>query len=161
MLNSLYINNIIYTKETAIEFCTTAKTSLKIPSLTSGAGYQIAQHHPLSNHLIKFVGTTELLVTLLTSVKNSVLLSRKQPGQPLMATIVTGQQPSSLFYATDSLTGLCFLVDTGADISIIPPSVSERKHRKDNFSLQAVNNTPIVTYGTQLRTTNIGLRSKF
>ena len=78
-----------------------------------------------------------------------------------MATSVAGQQPSRLFYVTDSLTGLRFLVDTGADISVIPPSVSERKHRKDSFSLQAVNNTPIATYGTQLRTLNIGLRRKF
>ena len=78
-----------------------------------------------------------------------------------MATSVAGQQPSRLFYVTDFLTGLRFLVDTGADISVIPPSVSERKHRKDSFSLQAVNNTPIVTYGTQLRTLNIGLCRKF
>ena len=78
-----------------------------------------------------------------------------------MATSVAGQQPSCLFYVTDSLTGLRFLVDTGADISVIPPSVSERKHHKDSFSLQAVNNTPIATYGTQLRTLNIGLRRKF
>ena len=79
-----------------------------------------------------------------------------------MATSVAGQQPSRLLYVTDSLTGLRFLVDTGADISAIPPSVSERKHRKDSFSLQAVvNNTPIATYGTRLRTLNIGLRRKF
>ena len=44
-----------------------------------------------------------------------------------MATSVTGQQPSRLFYVTDSLTGLRFLVDTGAEISVIPPSASDRK----------------------------------
>ena len=53
-----------------------------------------------------------------------------------MATSVTGQQPSSLFYVTASLTGLCFLVDTGADINVIPPSVFKHKHRKESFSLQ-------------------------
>ena len=90
-----------------------------------------------------------------------MFLSGKRPGQLLMATSVAGQQPSCLFYITDSLTGLCFLVDTGADISVIPPSVSERKHCKDSFSLQAVNNTQIATYNTQLCTLNIGLHCKF
>ena len=33
-----------------------------------------------------------------------------------MATSVTGQQPSRLFYVTDSVTGLRFLVDTGAEM---------------------------------------------
>ena len=78
-----------------------------------------------------------------------------------MATSVAVNVPSRLFYVTDSLTGLHFLVDTGADISVIPPSVSERKHRKDSFSSQVINNTPIVTYGTQLRKLNTGLHAKF
>ncbi len=78
-----------------------------------------------------------------------------------MATSVTGQQPSRLFYVTDSVTGLRFLVDTGAEISVIPPSATGRKHHKGSLSLQAVNSTPIATYGTQLLTLNIGLRRKF
>ena len=78
-----------------------------------------------------------------------------------MATSVSGQQPSYLFYVTDSLTGFRFLVDTGAEISVIPPSASHHKLCKDSFSLQAVNNTPIAIYGTQLHTLNIGLRRKF
>ena len=65
-----------------------------------------------------------------------------------MATSVSGQLPSRLFYVTDSLTGLRFLVDTGAEISVVPSSALDRKHHKDSFSLQAVNNTPIATYGT-------------
>ena len=78
-----------------------------------------------------------------------------------MATSVPGQKPSRLFYVTDSLTGLRFLVDTGAEISVVPPSALDCKHCNDSFSLQAVNNTLIATYGTQLHTVNIGLRRKF
>ena len=78
-----------------------------------------------------------------------------------MATSVPGQKPSHLFYVTDSLTGLRFLVDTGVEISVVPPSALDCKHCNDSFSLQAVNNTPIATYGTQLHTLNIGLRRKF
>ena len=90
-----------------------------------------------------------------------MLLSGKRPVQPLMVTSVTGQQPSRLFQVTDSHTGLHFLVDTGVEISVIPPSTSDHKHHKDSFSLQVVNNTSIATYGTQLRTLNIGLRHNF
>ena len=50
------------------------------------------------------------------------------------------------------LTGLHFLMDTGAETSVIPPSAATCKHPKDSLSLQAVNNTPIATYGTLLRT---------
>lgn len=44
-----------------------------------------------------------------------------------MANSVTGQQPSHQFYVTDSHTGLRFLVDTGAEINVTLPSVTDRK----------------------------------
>ena len=78
-----------------------------------------------------------------------------------MATSVPGQVPSRLFYVTDKATGLCFLVDTGAEVSVIPPSATDRNHRKSNLTLQAVNNTSIATYGNRLLTLNIGLRRTF
>ena len=57
--------------------------------------------------------------------------------------------------------GLCFLVDAGAEIRVILSSASDHKHHKDSFSSQAVYDTQIATYGTQLHTLNIGLRHKF
>ena len=92
---------------------------------------------------------------------SSMLLFGKRPGRLLMATSVPGQVPSRLFYVTDKATGLRFLVDTGAEVSVIPPSVSDRNHHKSNLTLQAVNNTSIVTYGNQLLTLNIGLCRTF
>jgi len=68
---------------------------------------------------------------------------------------------SHLFYVTDHSTGLRFLVDTGVEVSVILPSATDRKHRQDSFSLQAVNNTPIATYGNRLLTLNIGLHRQF
>ena len=87
----------------------------------------------------------------------------KRQGQSLAATSATGLQPSHLFYVTDHSTGLRFLVDTGAEISVIPPSRTERKHliQQDDFSLQAVNNTAIATYGRRSLTLNLGLRLTF
>ncbi len=42
----------------------------------------------------------------------------KRAGQSLVAMSTTGLQPSRLFYVTDCSTGLRFLVDTGAEVSV-------------------------------------------
>ena len=68
---------------------------------------------------------------------------------------------SRLFFIKDRASGLRFLVDTGAEISVIPPSNTERKHRQDKLSLQAANNTTIATYGSRSLTLNLGLRRTF
>ena len=78
-----------------------------------------------------------------------------------MATSVPGLQRSRLFYITDRSNGFRFLVDTGAEVSVIPPSAADRKHPRTGLSLQAVNDSPIATYGDRLLTVNIGLRRKF
>lgn len=48
----------------------------------------------------------------------------KRSGQSLMATGATGLQPSRLFYVMDRVLGLSFLVDTGAEVSMIQPSTA-------------------------------------
>ena len=78
-----------------------------------------------------------------------------------MATSVPGHHPCRLFYVTDRTSGLRFLVDTGAEVSVIPSSASDHNHHKNNLNLQAVNNTSIATYGNRLLTLNIGLHRAF
>ena len=51
---------------------------------------------------------------------------------------VTGQLPSRLFYVSDRTTCLRFLVDTGAQVSIIPPSRTDCKNRPANLVLQGI-----------------------
>ena len=51
--------------------------------------------------------------------------------------------------------------NTGAQVSVIPPTSAQKKHRHDGFHLQAVNNSPIATYGSQLLTLDLGLRRTF
>ncbi|UYV70228.1 hypothetical protein LAZ67_7002244 [Cordylochernes scorpioides] len=63
-------------------------------------------------------------------------------------------------FVTDKNTGLRFLVDSGADISIIPPKDKNRMPRSD-YKLYAANGTEIVTYGTKVRNLDIGLRRQF
>ena len=74
-----------------------------------------------------------------------------------MATSATGRQPSHLLYVTDRTSKLRLLIDTGAEISLVPPT-----HRKQNgFSLQAANGTQIVVYGRRSLTLNLGLQRTF
>ena len=86
----------------------------------------------------------------------------KRAGRPLVAMSATGPpQPRRLFYVHDRTTGSQFLVDTGAEVSIIPPSPAERPRRQWNFSLLAANNTEIATYGVRSLTLDLGLCRPF
>ena len=84
-----------------------------------------------------------------------------QPSQSLTISAAGLQPTSRLFYIRDCSTGLRFLVDIGAEVSIVPPSRTEQTHRPENFSLQAVNKTMIATYGTRSLTLDLGLRRTF
>ena len=58
----------------------------------------------------------------------------------------------------DPTNHLTFLVDTGAAISVVPPSSIDKKHRQLDFNLQAANGSPIPTYGRKSLTLDLGLR---
>ena len=69
--------------------------------------------------------------------------------------------PSRLFYVSDRSTGFRFLIDTGAEVSVVPPLCTECSRRCEDFTLQAVNHVEIVTYGMCSLTFNLGLRHTF
>ena len=86
----------------------------------------------------------------------------KLTGRRLATTTVAGPCPNGrLFYVKDSGTSLRFLVDTGAQVSIIPPSRADRSARQSEGNLQAINGSPIATFGTRSLTLDIGLRRTF
>ena len=89
--------------------------------------------------------------------KSPCTYSRKS----LAAMNSSGQKQGHLFHFVDKSSGLHFLVDTGAEVSVIPPSQTDRKCPQQNFTLQAVNNTSITTYGSRSLTLNLGLRRTF
>ena len=89
-----------------------------------------------------------------------VFIFGKREGQHVKAADVTGPNPSRLFYVTDRNSGIQFLIDTGAQVSVIPPSPKER-HSPSALTLQALNNTSICTYGSRSLTLNLGLRRTF
>lgn len=85
----------------------------------------------------------------------------KRPGPALVATSAAGPTPSRLFYVSDRLTGTRFLVDTGAQVSVVPPARSDTRDRQGYFNLQAVNNTDIATYDVCSLSLDLGLRRTF
>ncbi|BHF65222.1 hypothetical protein SprV_0200823200 [Sparganum proliferum] len=54
-----------------------------------------------------------------------------------------------------------FLVDTGAQISVVPPTPVDRRSPSPGLHLQAANSSPISTFGSRSLTLNIGLRRSF
>ena len=65
----------------------------------------------------------------------------KLPSHSLAVTNITGLQPSHLFYITDTSTGLRFLVHTGAQVNVIPPSPADCKHPQSPVSLYRLSMT--------------------
>lgn len=58
----------------------------------------------------------------------------------------------------DKKSGLKFLVDTGADISVLPKCFAPKNAAPADFKLFAANNTPIETYGEKLIILDLGIR---
>ena len=87
----------------------------------------------------------------------------KLHGQQLIATNIAGRLNNSrLFYILDNNSNLRFLVDTGAEVSLIPPiNKHSRTSRATEFTLLAANGSPIPTYGRQSLTLNLGLYRDF
>ncbi|CAB0013258.1 unnamed protein product, partial [Nesidiocoris tenuis] len=69
---------------------------------------------------------------------------------------------TSRLFVIDRKSGLHFLVDSGADVSIVPASKmkSTLTHNCDS-KLYAANNTEIPTYGVRTLSVDLGLRRNF
>lgn len=68
-----------------------------------------------------------------------------------------GQQTSNRLHVRDRISGQMFLVDTGADISLVPAD-HRIKDRLAVLKLFAANNTRIDTFGESLRELDLGVR---
>ncbi|XP_064470022.1 uncharacterized protein LOC135384767 [Ornithodoros turicata] len=77
-----------------------------------------------------------------------------------LAASASAQSPCRLFYVLDLISRKRFLVDTGAQVSILPATSSE-KRRPPTYHLVAVNNTGIPVFGERSLTLDIGLRRTF
>jgi len=61
-------------------------------------------------------------------------------------------------HVTDRTTGTNFLIDTGADISLLPITGNRKMITATPLTLYAVNGSQVKTYGQKLMTLNLGLR---
>lgn len=61
----------------------------------------------------------------------------------------------------DQTAQLKFLIDTGAEVSVVPPNQKQKRHPLSNSMLYAANHSPINTYGEKTLTLSLGLRRKF
>ena len=86
------------------------------------------------------------------------MLLPKLAGQALATTGAPGLTTSRLLHIHDTTNHCTFLVDTGAAVSVLPPSPADRKHPQPHFNLQAANGSSIATYGRKSLTLNLGLR---
>ena len=64
---------------------------------------------------------------------------------------------SRLFFVTDKVSHMSFLVDTGAEVSVVPPEKTDCLQAAATC-LRAANGSPIATYGERSLTVNIGLK---
>lgn len=64
-------------------------------------------------------------------------------------------------FVTDFKTTDRYLIDTGADVSIFPASARRKAKQPSSYSLYAANGTPIRTYGSEVKSLNLGLRRQF
>ncbi|GBN45741.1 hypothetical protein AVEN_199112-1 [Araneus ventricosus] len=64
-------------------------------------------------------------------------------------------------YLSDKSTASKFLIDIGADISVIPRSTSKQHCQKSKLQLFAANGTEIPTFGQLLLKLDLGLRRAF
>ncbi|XP_064470512.1 uncharacterized protein LOC135385212 [Ornithodoros turicata] len=77
-----------------------------------------------------------------------------------MATNGPSSQSSRLFCIRDKTSARRFLVDTGAEVSVLPASGNERR-QPPLFHLTAVNGSKIPVYGQRSLTLNLCLRRVF
>ena len=60
----------------------------------------------------------------------------------------------SLLHVKDTISGAHFLIDTGAEVSIVPPTASDL-HRPPNLALVAANGSRIKSFGTRQMTLKV------
>ena len=98
-----------------------------------------------------------LILPQCTQVPSTLCKVGKRTSQLLVATSATGRSNSHLFFLQDRNSSLHFLVDTGAEVSVIPPSGPRHTLPPTGYSLQAVKQSSIATCGTRSLTLDLGL----
>ncbi|GFX04352.1 retrovirus-related Pol polyprotein from transposon 17.6 [Trichonephila clavipes] len=86
---------------------------------------------------------------------------KKKRVSSVIAGMAEPSQHTSRLFLLDRKSGQKFLIDSGSEICVIPPSPTMNKSPQSNFSLFAANNTKIPAYGMVRKELNLGLRRPF
>lgn len=121
----------------------------------------LLHHRPLSPPSAGTTGPTGITHTSARLGSLHLHSAVKRPGRSLRATSVPGPSSCRLLHVTENTNKLTFLVDTDAQVSVLPPTQANRLRPQTGFNLSAVNGTAIETYGTRSLTLNLGLRQTF
>nr|VZH92784.1 unnamed protein product [Spirometra erinaceieuropaei] len=147
-----------------------ADRMIEVQRFQSPSVAQISSSSSVNEHLLKQVSamademaSLKIQLARLTSSRSR---SRPKTGKPVSqridATVFSGSSGSGrTFYVCDTATRRRFLVDTGAQISVVPPTAADRRFPSPGLHLQAANCSPIPTFGRLSLTLNIGLRRSF
>ena len=73
-----------------------------------------------------------------------------------MNRVAGGNGISKLLRVRDVISGVYFLVDSGAEVSILTPSQYDRKWRRSGVTLSAANGADIASFGTRYSTLRLG-----
>ncbi|GFV12435.1 retrovirus-related Pol polyprotein from transposon opus [Trichonephila clavipes] len=86
---------------------------------------------------------------------------QKKRVSSVIAGMAEPSQHTSRLFLLDRKSGQKFLIDSGSEICVIPPSPTMNKSPQSNFSLFTANNTKIPAYGMVRKELNLGLRRPF
>ncbi|GFW34058.1 retrovirus-related Pol polyprotein from transposon 297 [Trichonephila clavipes] len=86
---------------------------------------------------------------------------QKKRVSSVIAGMAEPSKHTSRLFLLDRKSGQKFLIDSGSEICVIPPSPTMNKSPQSNFSLFAANNTKIQAYGMVRKELNLGLRRPF
>ncbi|PIK60124.1 gag-pol polyprotein [Apostichopus japonicus] len=129
------------------------------PNTSPISAIEPAPPHSAPTEIQQLRGLISELTAQVAALKTELII-RKRSGQRIVAANV-GQDPGRLFYARDRINNTRFLIDTGAAVSVIPPTHTDLRNRGKGPSLNAINGTPIATFGYRSFTLDIGLRRRF
>ena len=85
----------------------------------------------------------------------------KRPCRSLEATPDLRASTSRLLTIADPVSKLSYLIDTGAEISVLPPSSGDRRNASGGLQLQAANGSSIRTFGERSVQLDLGLAKSF
>ncbi|BHF76260.1 hypothetical protein SprV_0501935800 [Sparganum proliferum] len=96
----------------------------------------------------------------MTAATSQGLGKRYRPAVEANAAGSAANVNTRLLFLWDRIADAKFLVDSTAEVSVVPPTPAERKARS-SFCLTAANNSSILTFGQRSITLDLGLRRIF